>query len=77
MQKLLSELNPNEVGIITKINLDENQYFRLLNLVFQPKMKIKCCFKSPFGDPIAYQVKGTILAIRCEMAKNIEVEVYE
>ena len=35
---------------------------------------IKPVFKSPANDPTAYEVRSTLLALRKEDAKNIEIE---
>ena len=34
---------------------------------------ISCAQKSPFGDPVAYEVRGAIIALRAEDANNILV----
>ena len=39
-----------------------------------PGAKIKLLFKSPFGNPCAYEVLGTVIALRHEDAKNIYVK---
>ncbi|MBE5805208.1 MAG: ferrous iron transport protein A [Clostridiales bacterium] len=38
-----------------------------------PSTTIKPIFKSIFGNPIAYEIRGSIIAIRNEDAKNIEI----
>ena len=34
-------------------------------------------FRAPFGEPVAYSVRGTLLALRNEEAKQIEVKTVE
>ena len=46
---------------------------RLLDLGFIPGTVLVPAFKSPFGDPIAYLVRGTLLALRSEDSKTILV----
>lgn len=44
---------------------------RLLDLGIINKTKITPILKSPSGDPTAYEIRGTLLAIRKEDAKQI------
>lgn len=37
--------------------------------------EVECFMKSLFGEPVAYYVKGTVVALRLEETKLIEVEV--
>ena len=41
--------------------------------------EISCLFKSPSGDPTAYLVRGSVIAIRNKDSKKIEIceEKYE
>lgn len=64
-----------EVGIVKEINLEEPKYFKVIHLGLSKNSQIKCVFKSPLKDPIAYQVKGCTFALRERDAKNIMVEV--
>ncbi len=38
--------------------------------------KIKCLYKSPAGDPVAYFIKGAVIALRNQDSKNIFVLNY-
>lgn len=71
----LDKLKPGESAKIIKINSDYELKRRLLDLGIIPNSNIKCEFKSPFNDPIAYFIKGTTIALRVCDAKNIYVEV--
>ncbi|HND78082.1 MAG TPA: FeoA family protein [bacterium] len=46
---------------------------RLLDFGFLRDEPIEVVSRSPFGDPTAYRVKGTLIALRREEAKKIEV----
>jgi ferrous iron transport protein A len=46
---------------------------RLLDLGFIPGTEIRAVFSSPFGDPRAYEIRGTLLALRTDEAKSILV----
>jgi DtxR family Mn-dependent transcriptional regulator len=47
---------------------------RLFDLGFTPGALVECVFPSPFGEPRAYRVRGTVVALRLEQARRIEVE---
>lgn len=69
--RLLSTLKIGEWGIIDNISPDCSLYRRLLDLGLVPGTKISCVLKSPLGDPVAYFVRGALIAIRCEDSQNI------
>jgi ferrous iron transport protein A len=48
---------------------------RLLDLGLLPGTEVKALLKSPLGTPKAYDVRGTILALRLEDASKIVVEL--
>lgn len=70
----LNELPLNTVGIINKINGKENIRRRLLDLGFINGTKITPIFKSPSGDPVAYEIRKTLIALRKEDSKLISLK---
>lgn len=73
MQKLNS-LCLDEIGIVRKIDVVGSIKRRLLDIGLIPGTKVKCLFESPFKDPKAYLIRGTVIALREEEAKSIMVE---
>ena len=71
----LDKIKPGQKAKILKINSDYELKRRLLDLGILKDSEIKCEFKSPFNDPVAYFIKGTTIALRVEDAKNIYVEL--
>jgi len=47
---------------------------RLLDLGFAQGSTVRCIQTAPSGDPMAYSVKGAIIALRKEDAKDILVK---
>lgn len=47
---------------------------RLLDIGFIEGTSVTCLLKSPLGDPIAYQIRGAIIALRKEDSQHILVE---
>lgn len=46
---------------------------RLFDLGFVPGCPIRCLFAAPSGDPRAYRVRGTVIALRQSDAAGIAV----
>ena len=69
----LSKLKMNTFGYIKEINCEESVKRRLLDLGLIPNTKIEPILASITGDPIAYEVRNIVLAIRTQDADNIVV----
>lgn len=69
----LTKLNLNSSGFIKEINCNSSIKRRLLDLGLIPNTKITPILKSVSGDPIAYEVRNIILAIRKQDADKIIV----
>ena len=70
----LNELPLNTIGIIDKINCKENIRRRLLDLGFINGTKITPVFISPSGDPVAYEIRKTLIALRKEDSTHITLK---
>lgn len=68
---LLTDLSVGQTGIIEQISPKSSLYARLIDIGFSKGVAVKNLIKSPLGDPTAYLIKGTIIALRKEDAKNI------
>lgn len=71
----LNKLHLNQNGIVKKINCDDKITRRLYDLGLLENTKIFPIFSSPFGDPVAYEFRGNIIAIRNDDASNILIEI--
>ncbi|CAG9613108.1 hypothetical protein BACCIP111899_02303 [Bacillus rhizoplanae] len=67
----LSTFKTGQLVQIEKVQLEGTMKRRLLDLGFIPGATIKVLQKSPLGDPIAYQVSNTIIALRNEESSRI------
>ena len=70
----LNEVKLNEEVIIKKINCSGNIKRRILDLGMIEGTKIKPVLKSPLGDPTAYEVRGSLISLREEESKCIEIK---
>lgn len=59
---------------VISIRLNKYEKKRILDLGIIPKTHIKVLQKSPMGDPIAYFIRGTVIALREEYTKKIIVK---
>ena len=71
----LNGLKPGEKGWIERMTLAEGIRLTLEDMGFVPGSQVECVYCSPFGDPVAYYVMGTLIAIRVEDARNIQVKI--
>lgn len=71
----LASLPIGRAATVRSISPDAPSYRRILNLGFVGGTKVKAVRSSPLGDPRAYLVRGTVVALRREDAQAILVEV--
>ncbi len=69
----LDQINLNEVVTILFIDKDASIKRRLFDLGFIPGEEVKCVLNSPAHDPKAYQINGSVIALRGVDAHHIEV----
>ena len=63
----------NKKAVISELQIEGDMRRRLLDLGFLIDTEVQCLYKSPLGDPRAYLVRGTVIALREEDAKKIIV----
>ncbi|KNF08087.1 ferrous iron transport protein A [Gottschalkia purinilytica] len=76
--KSLVSLSDLPVGKLAKVQCivsNGNQRRRFLDLGLIPGSIIKSERKSPSGNPTAYNIRGSIIALRNEEAQNIVVSI--
>ncbi len=70
----LSRLPPGCRATIVDIRGRGPEKDRLIDLGFTPPLEVKALFRSPSGNPAAYEVMGAVLALRAEDASKIIVQ---
>ena len=71
----LDKLDINKNAIILNLNCKGDLRRRLLDLGLVNGTNIKASFKSPMGNPIAYEIRGTTIALRKEDSKLINIKI--
>ncbi|KZZ83282.1 MULTISPECIES: FeoA family protein [Bacillaceae] len=71
----LYQANKGDTLKITSLSLEGVMRRRLLDLGFVPGAVVKVVRRSPLGDPIAFRVSQTTIALRKEESMRIEGEL--
>ena len=69
----LDEMKLGEEAIIARLDVTGSIRRRLLDIGMIEGTKVECVMKSPAGELSAYSIRGALIAIRKEDAKNIKV----
>ena len=69
----LTELKVGDCGVITEVSPLSQIYKRLTDIGFTNGSTVKCVLNSPLGEPKAYLIKGTVIALRQENTDEIKV----
>ena len=75
--KLLSDLEHDQVARVVKLNDSCTGFerFRLLDLGVVPGTEIRRALDNPLDDPLAYWIRGAVIALRREQSDKIYVEI--
>lgn len=71
--KTAADLNYGEKAIISEIDFQHPSFRRILEIGFTPGQEIELINKSIFNDPLAFSLRGTLIAIRKNEAKSIKL----
>jgi DtxR family Mn-dependent transcriptional regulator len=72
----LSDLKPGEAARVVQISraCHGPQRRRLLDLGLVPGTRVEAEFASPSGEPVAYRIRGALIALRREQAAMVQVQ---
>lgn len=75
--KSVADMTIGETALITSVGDDcidvHCHCLRLMELGFTPGQEVSVVAKSPFKDPLAVSVRGTIIALRKDEAECIKI----
>lgn len=74
IQKSLKDIELGKSCIVTSLNVEGAIRRRFLDLGLINGTKVIALNQSPSGDPIAYLIRGAVIAIRSEDASKILVK---
>lgn len=70
----LSDITSGESATVTALAVHGSMRRRLQDIGLIEGTRVECVLKSPYGDPTAYRIRGAIIALRSDDAKNIYVD---
>ena len=70
----LSAIAPGEMAWISEIRVEGALRRRLFDLGLIPQTLVSCRFIAPAGSPMAFTVRGAVIALRRRDAREIFVE---
>lgn len=73
MDLTLSALPVGGGGVIAGVALGGELRGRLMDLGFTPGARVECLLAAPSGDPRAYLVRGSVVALRAADAAGIKL----
>ncbi len=71
----LYELNPDQEGRILELNTRDETKRRLGDIGLTEGCVVRFLFAAPSGDPRAYSVRGSVIAMSNSTAQRIQVEI--
>jgi ferrous iron transport protein A len=70
----LAQLEPGQKARVLEVLADGFLRRRLLDLGLVPGTIVEAVLDSPLGDPVAYNIRGSVIALRDDDAKGVIVE---
>ena len=74
MSITLDQLQRGQSGIVTNLTCTGSNRRRLMDLGILPGTALTVELISPLGDPIAYRVRESLIALRRSQAEEIEID---
>lgn len=71
----LSELQPGQSATVRSVCAPDGMQRRLRDLGLIENTRVVCLGRSPMGDPSAYLIRGTVIALRRCDCRGIRVAV--
>lgn len=78
MNKDICSLDSLKIGqkcLVTELCAYASQRRRMLDLGLVPGTYVEALHKSPSGDPVAYYIRGSVIALRLEDAKKVRIKL--
>lgn len=69
----LSDLKSGDIAKVSSLLTTGSMRRRMLDIGLVEGTEVECIQKSPMGDPVAYLIRGAVIALRSEDSANILV----
>jgi len=70
----LSQLRPGRRAFVSDIESDDAMRRRLQDLGLIKGTEVVCVQKSPLGDPVAFLIRGAVIALRGEDSSAVQIQ---
>lgn len=70
----LNTLKDNEKAIVLDLTATDETRRRLQDIGLITGTQVMCLMHSPLGDPVAYTIRGAVIALRSEDASMVLIE---
>ena len=71
----LSSLKIGEKCVVRGLNAEGKERRRMLDLGLIRDTTVEAALKSPSGDPVAYYIRGALIALRSEDAAKVQINI--
>ena len=72
----MGSLSNGSCGLVTEVAAHGPTRRRLLDLGLVPGTRVEAIRRSPAGDPIAFNIRGAVIALRKEVANSVVVRLW-
>ena len=69
----LTSLEPGQQAVVYELAATGDMRRRLQDIGLICGTKVKCIERSPLGDPVAYGIRGAVIALRQEDAGMVQI----
>lgn len=69
----LTSLKPGQQAIVCALDASGNMRRRLQDIGLICGTRVTCVERSPLGDPVAYSIRGAVIALRSEDAGTVRI----
>jgi ferrous iron transport protein A len=73
----LADLLPGQAATVVTLHNEGLERRRMMDLGLVPGTRVWAEFNSPMGDPVAYRVRGAVVALRHKQARQILIDNIE
>lgn len=73
MFSCLNRLSEGQRGRVVSLESQGSMRRRLQDIGLVEGTEVECVLKSPAGDPVAYQIRGALIALRAEDSRQVLV----
>lgn len=74
MNKSLTSLKEGQSAAVKRLDIEGSMRRRLMDIGLIEGSEIVCLHRSPCGNPIAYLIRGAVIALRNEDSDRILIE---